>query len=144
MTILFQHVATFKHIYPLPMHALGVNSDLPFEDMNGTGVTNYARCSDIVVAQVVRITRPKCAICNHEQVDISFEILDGDCEAFAGLCDGNHIVADYNLAPGPHRMLVAENLLQLVFATGVSLNRMVALEEMMHRPFLMSVAVPCH
>ena len=134
MTMIMQVVAPFAHVYPLPLHALGVRNDLPFESFN---VSPYARCEVTVVAQVLKVERTPVGL------DLTFEILDGDCEPFRGLCDGNRIVVELNLTAGPHQAVVAENLLQLVFATGVSLRSLTEPDEIVNRPMLMSIAVPC-
>lgn len=130
--IIIQRVEPFAHVYPLPLTALGTRNDLPFEP---TKVAAYARCGVTVVAQVTKIDSTLNGL------DLTFEIIEGDCETGKALCDGNGIVLDLDLSDASNPD--AENLLALVLACGVSLSRIRAMEEIMYRPFLMSVAVPC-
>lgn len=132
MSTVVQHVTPFLHVYPLPLTALGVKNDLPFEP---TKVAAYARCGVTVVAQVTRIQSTL------DGLDLTFEIIEGDCETGKSLCDGNGIVLDLDLSDASNPD--AENLLALVLACGVSLGRIKAIGEILRRPFLMSVAVPC-
>ncbi|MEQ1955391.1 hypothetical protein [Mesorhizobium sp. CN2-181] len=134
MTAVFQGMAPSSYVYPLPLNAEGMRGDLPFERRE---VIPFARCETTVLAQVSKIKRTPNGI------DLTFEILDGDCEHGRALCGGNGIVCELDFSNGPQHQLATQNLQQLLLATGVSLSHMKSVDEIKFRPFLMSIAVPC-
>lgn len=126
----------FFHVYPLPLSAYGVRKDLPFEAEH---VIQYARCEREVMAQVSEINLDRLG-----HLDVYIDILQGDC-GVQGLCAGNSVWVQFRLSDcAPHvRPAMLQNLLDLHLAAGVNLRTMQHQNEILHRPFRMSVAVPC-
>lgn len=136
MTYFFQDLKPFAHVYPLPFSAYGVKNDLPWEF---THAMQYARCEREVIAQVSDLdTSPQ------GYLDAWIDILEGDC-GVQGLCAGNEVWVQFHLTDcPPHvRPAMLQNLLDLHLAAGVNLRTMRHRNELLGRPFRMSVAVPC-
>lgn len=126
----------FAHVYPLPLSAFGARNDLPFEQEH---MMQYSRCERTVVAQVDQMNLDRLG-----HLDAWIEILAGDC-GVQGLCAGNLVLVQFRLndCPPHVRPAMLDNLIQLHLAAGVNLRTIQHQTEILHRPFLMSVAVPC-
>lgn len=130
--MLVQHLRPFHHIYPLPLTAMGVRADLPFEQR---AVMAHSRCETRVICEIIKLDN-----LDGRRIDLMFEVVSGGCE-HRSLRLGQRIAVGLDLVDVHHPD--AESLLHLVMATGVSLDRIETLEEIMHRPFFVSVAMPC-
>jgi hypothetical protein len=119
--------------YPLPLSAGGIFNDLPaeFEPTHA-----YARCDVQVRARVVSLYRVA------EGAQCTFEIIEG-CADVPSLRAGARFTHVFDiLSEHTHRSILV-NLVHLCEAAGLEPCEMGALTEILGRPFLMSVAVPC-
>jgi hypothetical protein len=114
--------------YPLPLTAGGMRNDLPHEY---DAMQAYARCDVQVRAKVVELWAG---------LHFIIEIIEGN-EDLPSLKPGARITVSLDLEAD--RRLAGYNLIFLVEAAGLSVFTMRDLTEVIGRPFLMSVAVPC-